>query len=297
MQSNDVWRPRRSLFTNVSFLLLLTASLCPAAGPSLDTASELYQLTRYEEALGVLQKIASKDAAYWTLTGKSYYGSGEYKRAAEALEKATALRPEDSTLYMWLGRVYGRRAETSSFLTAPLYASRARQYFEKSIQLDPRNLEAMDDLLDYYLDAPGFLGGGLDKAQSLAERIGALDPAEFHYAQARIAEKRHDPHSAEQHYRKAYELSPRRVGRLLDLGTFYSGQGRYRESDEAFRLAAQSAPGLPKVIFARAKACVRAKRNLEEARSLLQKYLQSNLTPDDAPRQEAVLLLRAASGG
>ena len=32
------------------------------------------------------------------------------------------------------------------------------------MQLDPHNGEATGDLFDYYLNAPGMLGGGLDKA-------------------------------------------------------------------------------------------------------------------------------------
>ena len=36
--------------------------------------------------------------------------------------------------------------------------------FEKSVELDGKNLEAINDLFSYYLEAPGFLGGGLDKA-------------------------------------------------------------------------------------------------------------------------------------
>ena len=114
------------------------------------------------------------------------------RRPLEAFERATAVIPNSSTYFHWLGKAQGRRAETSSPFTAPAYASKARQAFEKAVELDGKNLEAINDLFSYYLEAPGFLGGGLDKAANLAKRIQALDPVEYHYALAQIADKRKD---------------------------------------------------------------------------------------------------------
>jgi hypothetical protein len=36
------------------------------------------------------------------------------------------------------------------------------------VQLNPRNMDALSDLFEYYLEAPGFMGGGLDKAAGVA---------------------------------------------------------------------------------------------------------------------------------
>ena len=115
---------------------------------------------------------------------------GEFKKAGEAFERATQLDPKNSVYYHWLGKAHGRRAETSSPFTAPVWASKARQAFEKSVELDEDNIEAINDLFSYYLEAPGFLGGGLDKAAAIAQKINAIDPIEYHYAMAQIADKR-----------------------------------------------------------------------------------------------------------
>ena len=34
-------------------------------------------------------------------------------------------------------------------------------------QLDPNNREAVANLFEYYLEAPGFLGGGVEKAEAV----------------------------------------------------------------------------------------------------------------------------------
>ena len=82
--------------------------------------------------------VPNKDAAVYELMGRNYYGQGDFKKATEVLEKAAALEPESSEIYLWLGRAYGRRAETSSMLTAPGFATKARQFFEKGGAAKPK---------------------------------------------------------------------------------------------------------------------------------------------------------------
>ena len=264
------------------------------AGPAeMERARHLYARTQYEQALEVLRP-ASNDATpgVQELIGKSYFMLGDYKKAIEALERAAAADPKSSVIQHWLGRTWGRRAETANPLMAPAYASKTRQAFEKSVELDGRNLEAMNDLFSYYVEAPGFLGGGLDKAAALAKRIQTVDPIEGHYALAQIAEKRREWGSAEEHFRNAMEMAPHQVGRVVDLARFLSKRGRDQESEVLFAKAESIAPNQPRIMFERASAYIRANKNLSTAKLLLQKYLQAPLTPDDPPRAEAQRLLK-----
>lgn len=262
----------------------------------LGRARELYQRTEYKQALDVLQPDRSSDPEVLFLAGKSAFQLGDLKRADNYLRAATGHRAR-SEYFHWHGKVLGRRAEKANFLIAPKLAVDCRKAFEKAVELDPSNVEAWNDLFEYHLEAPGFLGGGLDKAAQTAAKIGALDKAEKQYAQARIAEKRKDFTLAEQHFRRAAELAPDQVGRRIDLAKFLARRGRTAESDAVFEQAAKSAPGHPKLLFERAQVYVEGKRNPDEARDLLRRYLQADLTPDDPPRAEAERLLRSLSGG
>lgn len=258
-------------------------------------AAELYQRTDYRGSLEILSHDSSRDAGNYELAGKDYFMLGDYKKATEAFEKAVALAPSDSHYMLWLGRAYGRRAETGGWFMAGPNASRARQCFEKAVELDPHNGEAMNDLFDYYLNAPGILGGGMEKAAAIARRIAHERPAESHFEQARLAEKKKDYHAAEAQLRSAMELEPRDAGRTLDLANFLARHGRIEESDALFARAEQVAPDDPRVAYARAKAYIDSRRHLDQARTLLHKYLESNITPDDPPKQNAEKLLRQAS--
>jgi tetratricopeptide (TPR) repeat protein len=278
-------------------LLLLFTGACLAAemAAPLDRARQLYARSDYEEALRILETISNKDAGVYLLMGQCQYMQGDAKKASDALQKAVDAAPASSDAWLWLGRAYGRRAETSSFITAPGYATKARDSFVKAIRLNPRNTEAIGDLFEYYLQAPGMLGGGLDKAAALAEHMRRYDPAEYHWAQSRLAEKRKEYRAAEAQLRRAVELAPSQVGRLIDLAKFLSRTGRFQESDATFARAEQVDPNAPKLLFARASAYISAGRNLETARELLRRYLASPLTPDDPPRWEAEQLLKSAS--
>jgi Flp pilus assembly protein TadD len=271
--------------------LLLFSTLLAAKSPDCEHARELYQRTEYRESLGILLPTAQKDAATFGLIGQNYFMIGEYKKATEALEKAIRMEPNNAGFVHWLGRTYGRRAEIGSPFTAPGYAFKAGQMFEKSVLLDPSNKAAAGDLLDFYLDAPGFLGGGMRKAEELAARIARIDPAEGHYALAQIEEKRKDYSSAERHLQRAWELAPSQAGRAMDLAMFLAKRGRFNESEAMFDQAALLAPDNAKLLFERANTYINEQRNLEVAKHLLQRYIRAQLTPDDPPRERAAFLL------
>jgi tetratricopeptide (TPR) repeat protein len=273
-------------------LILFNSVILTAGSPEWDRANELYQHTEYQQSLTALLRLNPKDVGTLQLIGQDYFMLGDYKKASDAFEKAVSLAPKDAVCAHWLGRTYGRRAEAGNPFTAPGYATKTRQMFEKAVELDPRNGEAVNDLFDFYLQAPGFLGGGIQKAEALARHIAELDEAEGHYAQAQLDEKRKQFDSAEQHLRRAAQIAPHQVGRILDVAKYLAKRGRIKESDAWFDRATAMAPSSARVLFERADTYIREQRNRPEARELLERYVHASLTPDDPPREQAVELLK-----
>ena len=196
-----------------------------------------------------------------------------------------------------MGRAYGRRAETSFAFGALSFATKSREEFEKAVQLDPANPEAVNDLFDFYIEAPAMVGGGHDKARKLLSTLATCDPEAVYFAEARLAEDRKQFDLAESHLRQAVRAVPNKVGQVLNLARFLARRERYDESDRVFLQARQMAPDSPRVLFARAETCIKTRRHTDEARELLKKYLAAkNLTPDDPPRSEALKLLKKVEG-
>ncbi|HVW83678.1 MAG TPA: tetratricopeptide repeat protein [Bryobacteraceae bacterium] len=277
------------------FPILLTAAMA-ANSPSYERALELYNHTDYSGAIAALKSVP-QDAPTLQLMGRSRFMQGDYQGAIDVLEKAAKLEPASSDTALWVGRAYGRRAETAFPLMAVGFATKARDAFEKAVRLNPRNGEAVNDLFEFYLNAPGVLGGGTDRARKLLPLIAQIDPAEVCFANARLAEQKKDYHAAESNLRKAIELAPRQAGRVLDLAKLLWKQGRYEDAERVFGQAETLAPHSPRVDYARAESYIEAKKNLDVARKLLNKYIAStNLTPDDPSREEARRLLKKAEG-
>src|SRR5262249_59560818 len=110
---------------------------------------------------------------------------------------------------------------------------KTRSEFEKAVELDAANVPARSDLAEYYLEAPGFLGGGKDKARAQAEQLAAYSAAAAHSLKAEVAEDEHNWAEAEAEYKKAIEASASPGGEWLDLAAFYRHQKRYKEMEDA----------------------------------------------------------------
>jgi tetratricopeptide (TPR) repeat protein len=259
-------------------------------------ALDLYNRADYAGAIALLARQVP-DAQNLGLLGRCYYLQGDLKRAVDTLELAAALSPADSTIQMWLGRAWGGRAETAFALAAFGYARKSREAFENAVRLDPENTDALDDLFAFYIEAPPVVGGGIEKALSLAPRMEKCDPIGARLAWSRIHEERKQFDKAEAELSQAIRLAPTQVNGSLDLARFLSRRGRYGDSEKAFDRAEVLAPDSPRILFARATAYLSAGRNLEQACDLLRQYIAAkNLTPADPPVWEARRLLRKAKG-
>jgi tetratricopeptide (TPR) repeat protein len=179
------------MFTGMRSILALTLAL-PLLGktPEWERAHALVESAQYKQAVQVLEKVSDKDADNLQLLGQAWFELKEYGKAIDALEKAEKLAPKSSTVQLWLGRAWGRLADEGSKLLAFGRARKTKAAFEKSVELDPKNMDALDDLYQYYFEAPGIVGGGLDKAEAVARRIAALDKPKGDELLQRVASER-----------------------------------------------------------------------------------------------------------
>lgn len=107
--------------------------------------------------------------------GLIYHEQGEYQAAAEAFESAVESDPGNSLYHLWLSKSYGKLARQSNWAQAMTLARKTRQELEVAVSLDGENLDALEDLRNYYEDAPGFLGGNREKARQIDEEITRLN--------------------------------------------------------------------------------------------------------------------------
>ena len=102
------------------------------------------------------------------------YEETEYNEARLILEDLVEKHPNNSRYHHLLGKSYGRIAEMANPFKAMSMAKKTRKAFEKAVELDGQNIEALEDLMQYYTDAPGFLGGSKAKAEEIQKRLDLL---------------------------------------------------------------------------------------------------------------------------
>jgi tetratricopeptide (TPR) repeat protein len=159
-------------------------------------------------------------------------------------QHAVELDGKNSDYHLKLGQIYGELAARASFFSAGSLAVKFRKEVEIAIQLNPKNLDALDSMMLFKYQAPGILGGSKDEARALADRIAALNPSEGNLAHAELADLEKNPPQVEACYLKAVQANPRNYGAQTALAKYYSQtpHAKYEEAVKHAQSAVQLAP-------------------------------------------------------
>jgi tetratricopeptide (TPR) repeat protein len=269
-----------------SVICLLLLAAIAAADPSV---VELLSLGRMNEAISVL--ITRADPESMNLLSRAYYSIERWDDAVKYGERAVALRPEDANYHLWLARGYGEKAANSNPMMAAGLARKARNEFERAVQLDPSSVEARLDLAQYYTEAPAIMGGGLDKARDQAAQVAKRNSAKAHLILARVAEKERQFPEAENHLRQAIGEAKEPAEYWLELAELFRVRGRPDDMQKAVQTALAQ-PGIPAdTYFDAANELFLGNRDFSDAILYLQKYLASGGLVEAAPAFRAHYLL------
>lgn len=240
----------------------------------------------------VIQQLNNPDTAdSYNLLCRARFELGEWDSGIPLCEKAVALAPDRGVYHLWLGRVYGEKADHASPFSAMGLAKKVHSEFERAIELSPDSWEARTDLAEFYVEAPGIVGGGKDKARAQAEALSSLNPAMSHWVRGRLAEKNKDEDEAEREYRAAIQASHGGARAWLNLAGFYRHTGRVDAMEQAL-LMLESAPlDHPGALVDGASILIRSGHDPSLATRLLRRYLGSGNTVEEAPVFKAHLLM------
>ena len=155
-------------------------------------------------------------------------------------------------------------------------------------------MEARSDLGEFYLEAPGIVGGGRDKAEAQAQALAALDAVRADYLKGRIAEKKKDLVTAEKEYRNAIEATHGSALTWFNLALFFRHQERWNEMEDAIQHAVSAQVDRPEIIMESGEVLLRSGRNFPAAVEYLRRYLALSSKVEEAPAFKAHYLLGTA---
>src|SRR5260370_1881789 len=122
-------------------LLMLIASLTASVA---DSANDMLAAGRIDDAIAELNgrlSSAPADAESSNLLCRAYFALEEWDRAESSCRKAVSLDQGNSRYHLWLGRVYGEKADRANFLGAAGPAGKTRPELEPAVPLDPENVD------------------------------------------------------------------------------------------------------------------------------------------------------------
>lgn len=265
----------------LTFLLSLAG---PVMASGLDQAISYYRKGSYRQAADLLAAAAAKtpnDAAVRLWLGKAHLRARNWDEAVKALEAAVGIDPDSSEIHHWLGRAYGEKASRASFFRAPGWAGKLRSEFETAVRISPDNLDARFDLLDYYLQAPGFLGGGKEKAEGQAREIAARSPRLGHTARSIVHRNRKDWDLARQALEQSVREFPDEADAHTDLADYLLDRGDFSGAEASARKAMAIRSNLPRARMVLAAALVQLRKSLGEAVTMLKELTEGPLGDDD----------------
>jgi cytochrome c-type biogenesis protein CcmH/NrfG len=127
--------------------------------------------------LAVPTAMAANDSQGLYAQGQRYFTLGDYHKAAHSLKAAVKLAPDNADYHHWLGMTYGRMAEKANWFEALSLSRKTLHELRTAVTLDKNDVGALQDLMEYYRQAPAFLGGSQRKAADIARRLEVLNAA------------------------------------------------------------------------------------------------------------------------
>jgi len=222
-------------------LLAAAPTVAGAAGSKSEDGVRLFEAGRLPEARTSLEAAVREDpmdASALFYLGRTLLAQNDPGSAASSLEKAIALEPSHSVFHLWLGRAWGQLALDSNVFKQASLAPRIKKEFETAVALEPADVEARLDLMEFYIQAPGIMGGSLEHARRQAEEIRRIDSLRGYRASGRMLEYEKKVGAAAAEYDRAAREFPERIEPALwaenlwiekkDFGMAFAAVDAYR---------------------------------------------------------------------
>lgn len=212
------------LFSRKAKVLLFSFVFSVASFAADATPASLVHDGHFKQARPLLaQEIRNdpKNVAALVLMARIDLAYDDHEHAIKLLRQAIELEPNNSDAHVYLAEAYGRKIEHVGVFDKAGMARTIRKESERAVAADPGNLDALESLMEFHLEAPGMVGGDKNKAHELAQRIAEINPVRGDFAKASVAahEKRYA--DEKQFQINAVRSNPRSYDALVGAARLY----------------------------------------------------------------------------
>ena len=229
----------------VSFALLAAAAAAPLRAQCSAATQRLITDQKFDDARAEVEALIKKnpaDDAALHCMGMVYLAMDKPPDAIDWFEKSVKANDKSSAHHLWLGNALGEQASHTNKLKLPFLARRVKGEFDKAVDLDPKSWEARHGLIQFYSQAPGVMGGSMDKAKEQAREIGKFDVIRGHLEMAALLERDKDFAGAEREFNAVLSAAPDSAIGYNALGNFYRRQKRYTDAVSVYEKLLHAKP-------------------------------------------------------
>ncbi len=238
-----------------------------------DQAKKMYESKKYPEVLNLLSAVKEGEKDYAAASyylGRVAFDQKRYSDAQDFFEQAVEADDKVAEYHNWLGNTYGQIAQEANIIKQGILAPKMKSQWEKAVALNPSYIDPRQSLIQYYLQAPGIMGGSVDKAKETATQIMALNAAQGHLQMGNIHVKEKKFGEAEKEFIEMVKVDP---AYLSGLANFYTGQKQYDKAFTLFEEAVQKNPRDMGAVYQLGKTSAVSGQKLDRGEECLKKYL------------------------
>jgi len=290
----DLIKVRNFLVSFLYIFLLTPLAIKSQTNNDINSGIQLFESKKFPEAKKFFEsytKTNQNDPVGAYYLGRLFLREGNYDKAIDWLDKAVELDEKNSDYHLLLGRAYSIKAQRAGLLKKASAAKNVKKAFERAVELKPENIDARMGLLQFYLMAPGIMGGSKDKAREQAEEIKKQNAYQGHLAFGFIHTVNEEFDQAEKEYQFAIKANPDHFQAYYSLGYLHARQKAYDKASEIFENLLKLHPEQVASYFHLGRLAMMSGKNLDKGEENLKKYLQTEPSDERPSFAFAHLLL------
>jgi tetratricopeptide (TPR) repeat protein len=232
IQGHHMKSLKRSLLSIGVLFPLAIALASPASAQSSEKARQLFDAGKYAEAktaFVALQKADPRNPSAPYYLGRIATFDNDGDEAIRQFEIAVKLADGNALYHFWLGSALRDEAPRAGMMRQPLLLKQMKEELDRAVELDPNQLEARLELLQFEAMAPTVMGGGVEKAREQAAEITKRNAMKGAMARAFIASTEKNALAEEAAYREAIAAAPDSSAAYFALGFAYARDGKATE--------------------------------------------------------------------
>lgn len=248
---------------------------------TLEKAKKLYEERKPAEAQKLLTSIDDDQREYAAAQyylGRIAFDENQLEDASDYFEEAIEANEKVAEYHNWYGNALGRIAQDANVVRQGILAPKMKNAWEKAVQLNPQYIDPRQSLIQFYLQAPGFMGGSVEKAKAMANEIKKVRPAEGHRQLGNIYVKEKQLPEAEKEFIAMAKADP-----LLTSGlaTFYVNQKQFDKAFALFEEALKKNPEDMLAAYQLGRTSALSGQKLDRGEECLRKYLTYSPKPNE----------------